>query len=362
MRLCYIHLDQFKNWNTFREEFYANIICITGRNGIGKTNLLDAIYLLSSGKSYFNRQDIQLIKDEGAYFSVRGSFALKTGDKPDEILVGLAQGRKKVIRKNAVPYTRLIDHYGKYPVVMIAPQDLELIAGNSDVRRAWLDSAISLTDPEYLQALMQYENLMKQRNAHLKIMSDSHQSDAQLIEVYNQQLAPLSQLIHSRRKLFLDTFMSDFNQAYQAISGEKEFAFIRYDSQLNQHTPEALFAQSFRRDLALQRTTSGIHKDDLEFVIHNQSLKRFGSQGQQKTFLFALKIGLCSFISSHHGFPPLLLLDDVCERLDEQRLRQLFQLLTKFKTAQIFLTDTSRKRIERVLPPDIDVQYVNIDA
>jgi DNA replication and repair protein RecF len=259
----------------------------------------------------------------------------------------LVKGKKKVIKRNDVPYTRMVEHYGEFPAVMIAPGDMELIGGGSEERRRWLDGTISLEDREYLYYLMRYEKALQQRNAELRKMDE--QPNRQLLQVYDQMLLPLAEQIHARRKVFIEAFLPYFNRFHAYIAEGQEEVRLEYQSSLHTQSLAELLESNFRKDLALQRTTSGIHRDDIEFYIGGSSLKRFGSQGQQKTFLLALKLAQHQYIKEKKGFAPLLLLDDVCERLDEKRLSLLFRLIQNGGFGQVFVTDSSMARISNLL-------------
>ncbi|MCX6350940.1 MAG: DNA replication and repair protein RecF [Bacteroidetes bacterium] len=358
MHLSWLIAENFKNSEKLDLKFVNKFNCFTGKNGAGKTNILDAIYYLACGKSWFNAQDSQLIHNGENYFSILGSFN-KDG-KEDEIRAVQMQGRRKVIKRNDVAYERLIDHYGNYPVVMIAPGDLELVYGISEDRRRWMDSIICAVEKDYMLALIKYEKLLQQRNAQLKKMALENTKNKKLVEVYNEMLEPVVQLIHQQRVAFAKEFLPYFQKYYSLISNRTETPEVEYQSQLNDAAYEDLLQRNFEQDFATQRTNVGTHKDDLEFKIQGQALKKFGSQGQQKTFLFALKLGQYSFMLARKGTPPILLLDDVCERLDDERLAQLMELLTQEEFGQIFITDTSKERLKKLLPKNGDKKFYHV--
>jgi DNA replication and repair protein RecF len=347
MHLQSITVENFKNCERTQLRFAHRLNAFVGPNGVGKTNLLDAIYFVSSGKSHFNATDTQLIKDEAPYFSLKADFIQQ--EKEEEILCVLVRGRRKVIKRNGTPYKKLLEHYGEFPAVMVSPGDVEIISGGSEERRRWLDSTISLHDRDYLLALIQYEKVLEQRNAELRRREDISASDYHLFGVYDAMMAEPAEKIFQKRNAFLKNFQPWFERFHAAISGEREHVSLRYESQLSQGKLAELLPAAVRKDIALQRTTAGIHRDDLVFEIEGNPLKRFGSQGQQKTFLLALKLAQHQYTKERKGFAPLLLLDDVCERLDETRLETLFQLIAKPEFGQVFVTDSSIQRIRHYI-------------
>jgi DNA replication and repair protein RecF len=349
MFLSALKIENFKNYEKAELSFSENINCMAGPNGSGKTNILDAIYYLCTGKSYFNPADLQLIFNNSEYFSIKGEFLI---DKElENILCVLIKGRRKVIKRNDEAYAKLVDHYGAYPVVMVAPADLDLISGGSEERRKWLDSTISWIDHGYLQNLLKYDKILQQRNSVIRNAESSGNEDYEkLLKVYDEMMIPLANEIHSRRGDFIEEFLPYFSEYHKLICGENESVSLKYQSEMLHGQLEVLLANSRKKDLALLRTTSGPHRDDLEFMIGENALKRFGSQGQQKTFLLALKLAQHQYLKSKKGKTPILLLDDVSERLDEQRLSVLFRLIQqKDKFGQVFVTDTSEARLQSFL-------------
>jgi DNA replication and repair protein RecF len=342
-----IRVEQYRNYGLTQLNFVPGINCFAGRNGSGKTNLLDAIYYLCSGKSYFNALDQQLIRNDENYFSLKGSFQ-KHGHA-EEVMCVLIKGRRKVIKRNDVQYAKIMDHYGEFPVVMVAPVDIELITGGSEERRRWLDSTIAMANHEYLVTLVKYEKLLEQRNAELRKQAKSDDPDPNLLEVFNQMLAPPGEEIVRLREEFIQGFLPYFRNYHAALSKGYEEVNISYISKLKEESFEFLLKNNTRKDIFLERTTTGPHKDDLEFLISGYPLKLYGSQGQQKTFLLALKLSQYSFMQQVKGLNPLLLLDDISERLDEERLKILFKLLDEEITGQVFITDSSAERVQVLL-------------
>lgn len=330
-----------------------------GDNGAGKTNLLDAIHYLSTGKSYFNYIDAQNIQHGEKYFMVEGE--LKRLEENDTVLIGQVRGRKKVIKKNQVAVPRMTEHYGRYPVVMVTPYDVDLITGGSETRRKFMDAAISQDDKAYMQLLSQYERALQQRNALLKDAEEIGRLNRELLGIYDQKLHETGSLIYEVRSRFIAEFLPYFREYVKAITQGREDVSLTYQSRLHEMPLLERLKKNLQRDLALQRTSSGIHKDDLEFTIGDHPLKKFGSQGQQKSYLLALKLAEFSYIKDRKGFPPLLLLDDLFDRLDRHRVRQLISLLFHLDYGQVFITDTSLARVEEYILPvakEVDLYHV----
>lgn len=361
MILSSIKIENFKNYETAEISFLPGVICFTGPNGAGKTNMLDAIYYLCTGKSSINSIDQQLIRDDADYFSLKGEFETDKG--AETVLCVLIKGRKKVIKRNDEPYTRLIDHYGEFPVVMVAPGDIELIQGGSEERRKWLDSVISSVNHDYLLNLLKYDKILQQRNAELRKMETGDSKPSlDLIKVYDSMIIPVAEDIFKTRTGFIADYMPYFETFYHQISGKNEEISLTYLSELQKNNLGLLLAGSIQKDLLLQRTNVGTHKDDLDFQIHGKPLKKFGSQGQQKTFLLALKLAQLQFIKTIKGQTPILLLDDVCERLDEHRLSILFRLIQeKEGSGQVFVTDTSAERVSGFMEKDTEMKIFKVE-
>jgi DNA replication and repair protein RecF len=361
MILTSVKIEHFKNYEKAELLFGEEINCLTGPNGAGKTNILDAIYYLCTGKSYFNPQDSQLIQEGAEYFSLKGDF-LTEPDQNDTVLCVLIKGRRKVIKRNDDPYTRLTDHYGNFPVVMIAPGDIELILGGSEERRRWMDSVISWIDHDYLNALLKYEKILQQRNAELRNAEQGATPEIlQLIRVYDEMIIPLAESIFRSRKLFMEEFLPYFNAFQKEIAGQNENASLQYLSAMHETRIAVLLNECLKKDIILQRTGAGPHKDDLDFLMDANPLKRYGSQGQQKTFLLALKLAQYRYLESKKNRKPVLLLDDVCERLDEHRLSVLFRLIgEKDKFGQVFVTDTSEERVHALIGKEINTRMFSV--
>ncbi len=343
LHLNALHISNFKNIKAFSNPDLGKIVAITGANGIGKTNLLDAIHYLCLTKSYFNAIDTQNIAFDANFFAIEGEFSTNTGDKT--VFCGYQQ--RKVVKTNGVEYDRLANHIGFFPVVMVAPIDVMLILEGSETRRRFVDVVLSQVDGLYLKNLSGYNAILNNRNAVLK-QSHSQSIDYKLINVYNEQLNHYGMQIFEQRIHFFEQFLPLFQSHYQTISGGSEQVSIIYHSQLMHLNLLELLNQNWEQDRAAQRTNVGIHKDDLAFLIGEKPLKKFGSQGQQKSFLIALKLAQYDFLYQKLNRKPLLLLDDIFEKLDYKRLSHLLKLVSDNHFGQIFLTDTQRTRVEQI--------------
>lgn len=359
MHLQSLSLVNFKNIAEADFDFSASVNCFLGLNGEGKTNILDAIHYLSLTKSYFNHKDSQNIKFEEPFFVVNGVFE-KEGESMN-IYCGLKSGEKKTFKRNKKNYDKLSDHVGHLPVVMISPNDTALILDGSEVRRRFMDSIISQFDRDYLQTLQGYNKVLLQRNALLKQFADRGVFQVDVLEVMDMQIAPLGKKIHAQRKVFLSEFIPVFNQFYQDISKGKEEVDLVYESALNEEDFALLLEKTRARDRSATYTTTGIHKDDLEFTIKGHALKKFGSQGQQKSYLIALKLATHQYTTQKKGFSPVLLLDDIFDKLDDERINYLLQMIKKGEVGQTFITDTSVSKVPEILEKlDIDFHAFEI--
>jgi DNA replication and repair protein RecF len=347
MHLQRITLTNFKNYQQAEMHFSDKINCFIGDNGAGKTNILDAVYYLSYCKSYFNLADQQNIRHHEDFFSIHGYFG-NQHSVPDQVSCIQKRNHKKTFRFNQKDYERLADHIGKIPVVMISPYDRDLINEGSEVRRRFLDSVVSQFDPVYLNHLITYNKALLQRNSLLKQFSERHHFDPDLLQLYNEPLKVSAQLIYERRKAFIDAFLPLFSHYYALVSGERETVAIEYETDLHHSGLEDLFAGAIEKDRQARFTTVGVHKDDLLFTIGSYPLKKFGSQGQQKSFVIALKLAQFDYTSAIMGQKPVLLFDDIFDKLDDFRVGQLIQLVSEERFGQVFITDTQRNRIERL--------------
>lgn len=347
MFLKQLSLINFKNYSEFEAKFSDKINCFVGNNGMGKTNLLDAIYYLSFCKSFFNSSDSQNIKHQEEFFVLQGYF--NSFGEEYEVYCGLKRNQKKVFKNNKKEYERLSEHIGRFPLVMISPNDSDLINGSSEIRRKFLDGIISQYDKFYLDKLISYNQVLKQRNALLKHFSETRTFDSETLEIWDEQLILHGRSILEIRREFLKSFISLFNFYYGFISNSREQVSLEYENSLGEKDFKTALLTSLPRDRALQYTTVGAHKDDLEFMLNGFSLKKFASQGQQKSYLLALKLAQFEFIKEQKNTKPLLLLDDVYDKLDEERFTKLLELVSSDKFGQVFITDTHPERMNELL-------------
>lgn len=338
-----ISLVQFKNYVQQEFRFDGRIVGLCGPNGVGKTNLLDAIYYLCFTKSYFGRTDAQHVHHGDEGFRIGGHFEMK-GELLDVTCILRENGRKE-FSVNLAPYERLSLHVGRLPCVIIAPDDTAMITEGSEARRRFIDALLSQIDAEYLQRLISYNRILLQRNSCLKSTADNRLRDAALLDVYDAQLVPDGEYIFTKRRSFLAECLPVVRRLYAEISGNTEEVDLRYESQLGRTPFAALLAASRDKDLLLQRTGAGVHKDDLHMLLGGQPFRNIASQGQRKSLLFALKLAEFEMLRMHKGFAPLLLLDDVFEKLDEQRMHNLLDKVCLHNNGQIFITDTHASRV-----------------
>ncbi len=347
MFLKKLSLINYKNFEAIDFEFDFKINCFVGNNGIGKTNVLDAIYHLSFGKSYFNPVASQNIKHNTDFYVIDGEFEKEK--RQEKIICSLKKGQKKVIKKNGKAYDKFADHIGFIPLVIISPSDRDLILEGSDTRRKFIDGVISQSDKAYLKTLLNYNKIVAQRNALLKYFALNHTFDSETLSVYDQQLHEFGTEIYKKRAAFLTDFIPVFKKRYATIANNDEAVTINYDSKLKDNSLVDLLAQQLQKDRAVHYTSVGIHKDDLSFEIKNYPIKKFGSQGQQKSFLIALKLAQFDFIKEKAKTTPILLLDDIFDKLDEQRVKQIISLVDNDNFGQIFISDTHIERTENVV-------------
>jgi DNA replication and repair protein RecF len=343
MHLKKLSVLNFKNYPEAEFQFSSHINCFTGNNGEGKTNVLDAIHYLSFCKSFFNPIDSQNILHEAPFFLIQGLY--QVNDKEEEIYCGLKRNQKKQFKRNKKEYQRLADHIGLFPLVMISPADSELITEGSESRRRFIDSVIAQFDREYLDSLINYNKVLSHRNALLKQFGDSRRFDKESLEIWDFQLIEHGNKGYERRKSFINSFVPIFQRYYELISGGREQVGINYLSHLNDLSFAEVLGNALNRDRAMEYTTVGIHKDDLEFTINGYPLKKYASQGQQKSFLIALKLAQFDFIKSIKQSTPILLLDDIYDKLDDLRVKQLMELVCSNNFGQLFITDTHLTRL-----------------
>lgn len=347
MFLKELSLTNYKNFESLKFSFDTKIICFVGLNGVGKTNILDSIYHLSYTKSYFNPIPSQNIKHGETFFFISGKYMIH--DKEENILVSLKKGDKKIIKRNNKLYKKFSDHIGKIPLVLISPDDRNLIIEGSETRRKFIDGIISQTDKEYLNNLIDYNKTLKQRNALLKMFYDNSESIRKTIDIYDRQLSSDAQKIYDKRREFLNEFIPIFKSRYKELSNDKENVEIKHSSDISpDQNLYKLLKNSLEKDLRLQYTTKGIHKDDLNLSLDNFPIKKYGSQGQQKTFLIAMKLAQFDYLSKLDS-KPILLLDDIFDKLDDSRVKQIINLVNQEKFNQIFISDTNKTRSENII-------------
>lgn len=349
MHLEKLTLYNFKNYEDSGLELSPEVNCFFGLNGSGKTNLLDAIYYLSLTKSASNASDLQNIRQGENQFFIKGQFLIKKNRT--EVLCSFVQGSKKLMSENGTEYKKMAEHIGKYPLVLIAPNDIELIWDGSEQRRKFFDGMLSQMDHTYLENLIVYTQLLRQRNAMLKLFSERGSVDQNLLDSYDDKLIPAANFIHEKRKSFLGTYHPLFEKWYRQLAGKeaKEKVSITYRSDLEAINFADLLKKNLQRDIMLQRTTSGIHRDDFLFALNTGELKKFGSQGQQKSFLIGLKLSEFQVLEQSTKKKPLLLLDDIFDKLDDKRIVKLMSLIAEGSFGQIFITDARSGRSREIL-------------
>lgn len=345
MQLNSLHLIHFKNHLSGDLTFGKQVNCLLGDNGSGKTNILDALHYLCFCKSYFNPIDSQNISHGEAFMMIKGSFS-HLGNE-EIVSCGVKRGAKKVFKRNEKAYSRLLEHIGKFPAVIIAPDDSEIVRGGSEVRRKWMDGVISQFDRTYLEKLIDYKKAVTQRNNLFKYFAENRVWDPTLVEPWDARIAPNAVFIANSRNEFIKKFLSVFNQVYNEICGGGEEVSLDYISNVPDKEEEflSLLENSREDDRRVRRMTCGVHKDDLAFKIGDYPLRKFGSQGQQKTFLVALKLAQLVFLEQATGVKPILLLDDIFDKIDDKRVRALMNRVTDGTFGQIFITDTHLGRI-----------------
>ncbi len=361
MYLKKLQLNNFKNCSLAEMDFSEKVNCFVGNNGAGKTNILDSIYYLSFCKSYFNSIDTQNIKHKEDFFAVHGEYfnQEKTNDRISCIQ---KRGKKKSFKINKKEYDRLADHIGLIPLVMISPYDRDLINDGSELRRKYIDGVISQFDNSYLKNILAYNKSLLQRNTLLKQFAEKHFYDADSLNVWDNKLADLGTGIFEKRKVFLQEFNPLFESFYKYLSGENEKVEIEFNSQLLNADLKELLSQNIERDRMLRYTTQGVHKDDLVFNINGFPVKKFGSQGQQKSFVIAIKLAQFEYTRKKKGFKPILLFDDIFDKLDDNRVQQIIHLVNENNFGQVFITDTQRKRVENIfLQAEIDHKIFDVE-
>ncbi len=343
MYLKQLSLVNYKNISQAEIQFSPKINCFIGLNGAGKTTILDAIYYLSYCKSHNNNIDKQNIAHEADFFVIQGNYAVN--EREEHIYCGLKRKHKKQFKRNKKEYDRLSEHIGLLPLVLISPNDSALISEGSDERRRFIDTIISQYDNQYLQWLIKYNNCLQQRNSLLKMGSQ----DASLFDILEEQMVEYGKQLFTMRKTFIADFSPIFNHFYQTISAGKETVSLAYSSQLDSINFKTSLSNSRDRDSILGYTTHGIHKDELEMFLGEYPIKRIGSQGQNKTYLIALKLAKFNFLKSIVQFNPILLMDDIFDKLDSDRVTAIVKLVSEERFGQIFITDTNREHLDQIV-------------
>ena len=359
MELKRLDIVNYKNIKESRVECSSGFNCFIGNNGMGKTNILDAVYHLSMCKSYFNLSDGQNIRHGETFFVLQGSY-VRDGEEMD-IYCGVKQGQKKVFKKNKKSYERLSEHIGLLPLVMISPADTVLIEGGSEERRRFVDGVISQCDKEYLHQLIRHNRIVMQRNSLFKEHA-GRPLDGDMVAVWDEQLAEAGKVILDKRQQFMQEFGERFQYYYDQITTGKERVSLSYVTTIREGDILKSLHDTFSRDRLLMYTTVGVHRDDIVLELEGYPVKRLGSQGQKKSFLAALKFAQFSYLAGQKGVKPLLLLDDIFDKLDEERVKQIIQLVSGDTFGQVFITDTNREHVDEILrshTPEYRIYEVN---
>ena len=347
MKLKNLRLLNFKNHEDSRWDFNERVNCFIGDNGCGKTNVLDAIHYLSLTKSYFNSQDSVSVNFDSDFFTIKGSF--EKDEINSDIICNVSEKTSKSLKINDKKYKRFSDHIGSFPVVFISPTDTNLITENSDTRRRYIDSGISQFDSGYLKNLISYNKTLKQRNKLLKHFAETNTFDEITLSAYNEMIVDLGGDIYKSRMDYLTVLIPVFQKYYNEISGGKEGVSIIYDSKIKDGNYLELLVSNQFKDRQSCRTSVGVHKDDLIFTLNNHPIKTHGSQGQQKSFLISLKLAQFELMKEKLDLKPILLLDDIFDKLDDKRVESLVSFVKKDKFNQVFITDTNKDRSEKIL-------------
>lgn len=354
MYLKNLSLINFKNFESFEFESCSKINCLIGDNGVGKTNILDSIHHLSFCKSFLNPSDRQNIKTGEDFFVIKGEFDLN--DNIENIYCGVQIDKRKSFRRNGIEYQKLSEHIGLLPVVYSTPYDSDLVHGGSELRRKFADSIISQFDRSYLNNLINYNKALEQRNILLKNKWTNKKVSSDEIEIWDFKLSEHADLIYKTRKDFSDEIIPIFQKYYELISDHNEKVELAYISQLHTSNLYESLRKNLERDLMLGYTSYGIHKDDFDFKILEYPIKKYGSQGQQKTFVISLKFAWFEYISNKLNMAPILLLDDIFDKLDKKRVKVITKLVSNQNFGQIFITDTSYSRMPDILD-NLDINY-----
>jgi len=361
MYLHTLSLVNFKNYQQAEFEFSPRINCLVGNNGGGKTNVLDSVHYLCMCKSYFNAVDTQNIRTGCEFSVIQGTFSLQ--ERTEEIYCAIQRLRNKVFKRNKKEYGRLSDHIGLLPVVVISPSDSGLITEGSDERRKFMNSVISQFDRQYLEDNIQYNHLLMQRNKLLKEVSISGRFDEETLAAYDEQIIPFGERIYAGRQDFISKLVPVFRKYYAFISGNQEVVDLAYHSQLMNSSFPELLREARKKDRILQYSTVGVHKDDLTLSLDHLPIKRIGSQGQQKTYLVALKLAQFDFIKEINHTLPIFLFDDIFDKFDEKRVTQIIKLVAEEHFGQIFITHTDPSRMNKIIHEiGVDYKFFHIEG
>ena len=347
MYLKKLALTNFKNYELTELEFSPKINCFTGNNGVGKTNILDAIHYLSLTKSFFNAIDSISIRHGEDYFIIQGTFDRDGED--DQIYCAFQKQKQKLLKRNGKEYQKLSDHVGRYPVVMISPADSALITEGSEDRRKFMNKIISQYNAEYLDSVLRYNKALQQRNKLLKDFRSSDKFDSDALSIWDAQLVKYGNYVFNEREVLVNELIPVFQEYYSLISAGKEEVKLKYRSHLSEGNFQEALNNSLTKDRFLEYTTVGIHKDDLLLEMNDFSVKSLGSQGQQKSYLVALKLAKFDYIKSKAGLSPVLLLDDIFDKFDAERVEQIIRLVGNHRFGQILITDTHQNSLKEIL-------------
>ena len=343
MKLNSISILNYKNIAEAALSFSPKVNCLIGNNGMGKTNILDAIYYLSFCKSSTNQTDSSVITHEADFMMLQGQYTRH--DATEDVSMGMQRGKRKVVRRNGKEYKRLSQHIGLLPLVMVSPSDWDLIRGAGDERRRLMDMIISQGDKEYLNAIIGYAKAVEQRNAMIK----KEFRDPILYETVEHQMASLATYIHAERKRWIEAFEPIFMRYYNAIAGDGEVVRLSYKSHLNEATMLEHLAATRERDFIIGYTTRGVHRDDIDLLLGEHSMRKTGSQGQCKTYTIALRLAQFEFLKAHTASTPILLLDDIFDKLDAKRVESIIEVVSADHFGQIFITDTNRTHLDEII-------------
>jgi len=351
MYLQNLRLYHFRNYEDRFFTFSAGLNCIVGKNGSGKTNLLDAVYFLALSKSSIHAQDQLSIRFGEDFCVVEGAFST---DRDEVVACHLQRQGRKTVTADKKVYEKLSDHIGKYPVVLIAPNDTDLVRDGAETRRKLFDGILSQLYPDYLQTYLRYNKALDQRNGLLKQFAEQQFFDPDLLKIYSEQIIALGKKIFESRRDFIQGFTPLFNTHYASLSENREEVTLTYVSDLEDDDFEPRFYAHTERDLAAQRTTLGVHKDDYEFLMSGMPVKKFGSQGQRKSYVMALKLAQFDCIHREKGLKPILLLDDIFDKLDDRRIERLIEMIHAGSFGQVFITDARPERTGEMLGGNVN--------